>query len=83
MIFVLMFTMHIEYSKQIRCHGINQSINKFFRSGGIGEKRKNMRITKSIVIVHRVLCLIYAQSNLNLNLNLNLIWSLHDNPSCI
>ncbi len=78
MIFVLMFTMHIEYSKQIRCHGINQSINKFFRSGGIGEKRKNMRITKSIVIVHRVLCLIYAQL-----LNLNLIWSLHDNPSCI
>jgi hypothetical protein len=77
MIFVLMFTMHIEYSKQIRCHGINQSINKFFRSGGIGGKRKNMRITKSIVIVHRIPCLIYAQ------LNLNLIWSLHDNPSCI
>ena len=77
MIFVLMFITQIEYSKQIRCHGINQSINKLFRSGGIGGKRKNMRITKSIVIVHRIQGIIYAQ------LNLNLIWSLHDNPSCI
>ena len=77
MIFVLMFLTQLEYSKQISCHGINQSINKLFRSGGIGGKRKDMRITKSIVIVHRIIGIIYAQ------LNFNLIWSLHDNPSCI
>ncbi len=77
MIFVLVFTTHIEYSKQISYHGINQSINKLFKSGGIGGKRKDMRITKSIVIVHRIIGIIYAQ------LNFNLIWSLHDNPSCI
>ena len=77
MIFVLMFTTHIEYSNQIGCHEINQSINKLFRLGGIGGNRKDMKITKSIVIIHRILGMIYAQ------LNLNLIWSLHDNPSCI
>ncbi len=81
MIFVLMFITQIEYSKQISCHGINQSINKLFRSGGIGGKRKDIRISKSIVKVHRIVGIIYAQ--LNLDLNLNLIWSLHDNPSCI
>ena len=59
MIFVLMFITQIEYSEQISCHGINQSIDKSFRSGGIGGKRKNMKITKSIVIVHRILGIIY------------------------
>jgi len=41
MIFVLMFTVHMEYSNQIRCHGINRSINKFFRSGGNWRKTKD------------------------------------------
>ena len=60
MIFVLVFTTYIEYSKQISDFGINQSINKLFRLGEIVGRRKVMRITKSIVILHRLIGIIYA-----------------------
>ena len=62
---VLSFTTRIEYSKQIIYHGINLSIN-YSDQGGINGKRKDMRITKSIVIVHLLIGIIYVQLIFNL-----------------